>query len=170
MTAASCQFGSMNDTTLPAGIRAISVFAIQVACSFRVLQSSRMSPSTSTVRCGVVRGGVAQRVGECRRAPTVRAGRRRLRAARRPAPSDLTLDPAHGHGMPVPRRGMRVDRDLGDLAVRRLVGALHLQRGGARFDLQRVRQFRSDRHRGDLLMHLDDADPEQVLDQREDRP
>src|SRR6185312_3597244 len=53
MTAASYQFGSMNDTTLPGGIRVIRLCARAIARACNVWQSTRMSPSTRTVRSGV---------------------------------------------------------------------------------------------------------------------
>src|SRR3954453_693426 len=85
MTAASCQFGSMNDTTLPGGIRAISVCASMLARSCSVRQSSRMSPSTKTVRSGVRRA--ASRSASARVERT-HSPRRYASAAR--APSILT--------------------------------------------------------------------------------
>ncbi|ETB45040.1 hypothetical protein N602_01260 [Mycobacterium avium subsp. hominissuis 10-5606] len=53
MTAASCQFGSMNDTTLPAGIRASRAAASSPAWAYRVAQFSRTSLSTNAIRSGV---------------------------------------------------------------------------------------------------------------------
>ena len=64
---------------------------------------------------------------------------------------------------------MGVHRDLRNLTVRCLVCALHLQRGRSRLGLQAIGEGGGDQHRGDLLVHLDDAHAEQVLDQREDR-
>src|SRR5690349_22636039 len=57
-----------------------------------------------------------------------------------------------------------------DLAVRRGVGALHFECGTACFDLEERREFGRHHHGRDLLVHLDDAHPEQILDEWEDRP
>src|SRR3954454_19532849 len=169
MTAASCQFGSMNDTTLPGGIRAISVCASMLARSCSVRQSSRMSPSTKTVRSGVRRA--ASRSASARVERT-HSPRRYASAARVPSTltnPNLSLDSAHGHGMAIPRRGMRVDGDLGDLTLRCRVRALHFECGTTRFDFEERGQLRRNHYRSDFLVHLDDAHPEKVLDEREDR-
>ena len=60
---------------------------------------------------------------------------------------------------------MGVDGHLRDLTVGGRVGTLHLQRRRAGFDLQALCQFRREEHRRDLLVYLDDADPEEVFDQ-----
>jgi hypothetical protein len=58
MTAASCQFGSMNDTTLPLGRRSSNAVARRVASVCSVVQSIRMSPSTKTYRAGEISAAV----------------------------------------------------------------------------------------------------------------
>jgi hypothetical protein len=63
---------------------------------------------------------------------------------------------------------MGVDRDLGDLPVRRRVGASHLQRWGPGLDVEATFQRRWNEYCGDFLMNLNDTQAEQVFDQRED--
>src|SRR6476660_9907639 len=169
MTAASYQFGSMNDTTLPGGIRVIRLCAKAIARACNVWQSTRMSPSTRTVRSGV-RCAASRRAS----ASVVRTHNPRRYASAARFSSTLTrlnlaFDSAHGHGVAIPRRGMRIYRDLGDLTVRRCVRALHFECGTARFDLEQGGQLTGRGDRRDLLVHLDDAYPEKVLDEREDR-
>src|SRR5260221_5160906 len=64
---------------------------------------------------------------------------------------------------------MSVDCDLRDHSRSKLVGALNLQRGRAGLYFQTARQRRRDQRGGDLLVHLDDALAEQILDQVKDR-
>src|SRR2546427_5723804 len=172
MTAASCQFGSMNDTTLPGGMRAISVCASALARSCSVRQSTRMSPSTTTVRSGLRRAASRSASASVARTHSplrYAAAARTVSLAETLTVPNLTLDPAHGHGMAIPRRRMRVDGDLGDLPVRRRVRALHFECGTARFDVEQRGHFRSDHYCRDFLAHFDDAHPEEVLDEREYR-
>src|SRR5262245_58485635 len=169
MAAASCQFGSMTDTTLPGGIRVISVRASMPARACSVSQSTRISPSTTTVCSGVRRaasGNESARV-ECTHSP-----RRYASAARCPSTlTDLNLasDPAHGHRMAIPRGRMRVDGDLGYLTIRCRVGALHFECWTACFDFEQVGQFLGGGNRRDFLVHRNDAHSEEILDQRKDR-
>src|SRR5262252_5785754 len=65
---------------------------------------------------------------------------------------------------------MGIDRHLCDLPRSELIGALHFERGGSRLDLEAACQRRRNQSCSDLLMDLDDALAEQVLDQMEDRP
>src|SRR4051794_14251775 len=129
-----------------------------------------MSPSTRTVRCGVRRA--ASRSVSASVARTHRPLRYALAARTSSTLTDpnLTLDPAHGHGMAIPRRRMGVDGDLGDLPVGCRVRALHFECGTARFDVEKRGHLRCDHYSRDFLAHLDDAHPEEVLDEREDRP
>src|SRR6202022_1783149 len=122
-----------------------------------------MPPSTKIVRSGV---RCAASRSESARVARTHNPRRYASAARSPSTltdPNLALDPAHGHRMAIPRRGMGVDGDLGDLTVRRRIGALHFECGTARFDLECRGQLGRDQHRGDLLVHLDDAPPEEAL-------
>jgi len=64
------------------------------------------------------------------------------------------LHASHRHRMTKARCRMGVDRDLGDLAGRELVGALHLERGGAGLDLEPAGQLRRNQCRGDVLNAL----------------
>ncbi len=64
---------------------------------------------------------------------------------------------------------MGVDRDLRDLAGRELISPPHLERGGSGLDLEPARQRRRNQRRRDLLMDLDDALAEQILDQMKNR-
>ena len=64
---------------------------------------------------------------------------------------------------------MGIDRNLRDLARRELVGALHLERGGPGLHLEAGSKLRRELRGRDLLVHLDNALAEQVLDQVEDR-
>src|SRR5271168_1846564 len=130
MTAVSCQFGSMNDTTLPVGMRDSRVAASPLACVYSVAQSSRISLSTNTVRRGDCSAAVLSESASvvCTHNP------RRYAAdacavscrARAITSTDLTIHATHGHRVPKPRRQVGVDRHLGDLAVGGRVGALHL--------------------------------------------
>ena len=115
-----------------------------------------------------------QGVGQAWCRPTTPARRRRPRephsfcrgARSRP---DVSLHPPHRHRMPKTGRRMSVDRDLCDLPIRCLVRPLHLQCRGSRFGLEMVSKLGRDHHRGDLLLHFDDAHAEQILDERENR-
>src|SRR5215813_12552682 len=158
MTAASCQLGSMNDTTLPGGIRDIRLCASVLARSCSVRQSSRMSPSTNTVRFGVLRAESRRASASVERTQSPRryaSAARAVSIAETLTDPNLALDPAHGHRMAIPCRRVRVDGDLGDLTVRRRVRALHFECGTARFDLEERGQVGRHHHGGDLLMHLD---------------
>src|SRR6478672_1390278 len=166
MTAASYQFGSMNDTTLPGGIRVIRLCAKAIARACSIWQSSRMSPSTRSARSGVRCAASRRESASVVRTHNPRRYASAARFSSTLTDPNLALDPAHGHGIAIPRRGMRIDRDLGDLTVRRRVCALHFECGTARFDLEQVGQFTGRGDRRDLLVHLDNAHPEKVLDYR----
>src|ERR1700741_4020171 len=173
MTAASCQFGSMNDTTLPVGMRATRAAASPAAWVYNVAQSSRVSASTNTVRCGEVSAAASSEPASvvCTHSPRryASAARAMFWWARAITAIGLIIHAAHGHRVSKARRQMRVDRHLCDLAIRGLVGALHLQRCRPRLNSQAVGQFGREQYRGDLLVQLGDAHPEQILDQRENR-
>src|SRR6478609_11673235 len=138
MTAASYQFGSMNDTTLPGGIRVIRLCARAIARACSIWQSSRMSPSTRTVRSGVRCAASRRESASVVRTHNPRRYPSAARSSSTLTDPNLALDPAHGHGMAIPRRRVRVDGDLGDLAVRCRVRALHFKCGTAGFDVEQL--------------------------------
>src|SRR5271166_1477799 len=173
MTAASCQFGSMNDTTLPVGMRDSMAPASLLAWVYSVSQSSRMSASTNTVRQGEISAAARSESASVvctqssrRYASTARAVSWWARAI---TLTGLTIHAAHGHRVSKARRQVGVDRHLGDLAIRGLVGALHLQRRRPRLNSEAVGKLGREQNRGDFLAQLGDAHAEQVLDQRKDR-
>src|SRR5690242_2106585 len=155
MTAASCQLGSMNDTTLPGGIRDIRLCANVLARPCRPWQSSRISPSITTVRFGVLRAASRRASASVERTQSPRryaSAARAVSMVETLTGPNLALDPAHGHRMAIPRRRVGIDGDLCDLAVRRGVGALHFECGTACFDLEERREFGRHHHGRDLLV------------------
>src|SRR2546425_1233976 len=74
------------------------------------------------------------------------------------------LHASHRHRMAKSSSRMCIDRDLCDLSVRKLVGALHFEGGGSGLDLESTCQGRRNQCRSDFLMDLDDALAEKVFD------
>src|SRR5204863_3454323 len=109
---------------LPGGIRAIRACANAVARWCRAWQSTRMSPSTRTVRPGLSRAASRRESASVDRTHRPRRYASVARFSSTLTDPNLALDPAHGHRMAIPRRRMRIDRDLGDLAVGGGVSAL----------------------------------------------
>src|SRR5271157_5501280 len=173
MTAASCQFGSMNDTTPPVGMRASRALASPLAWVYSVAQSSRVSASTNTVRRGEISAAARSESASVVRTHSPRRYASAARVvswwARAITSTGLSVHAAHGHRVPKARRQVSVDRHLGDLAIRGLVGALHLQRCGPGLSSEAVGDLGGKQHRGDFLVQFGDTHTEQVLDQRKNR-
>src|SRR5689334_328257 len=129
MTALSYQFGNMNDTVLPVGIRVSRAPASVWAWWCSAAQSKRMSLSTNIVRRGVSDAAVptASASVVCTHNPRRYASAACAVLARAITLAGLTIHATHRHRVPEPRRQVGVDGHLGHLTIGGRVGAPHLQ-------------------------------------------